>query len=258
MSADPDDLLLARGLVGRAVIVTGAAKGIGRAAAELLARAGARVYAVDRDADGVAEVLDALGRGHDGEGADLTDLARHEALLDRATATLGPPRALVHAAGLMIRRAVVTDVTEADWDAQQDVNLKSAFFLARGAAERMKENGGGRIVCFSSQGWWTGGYGGSVAYSASKGGVVSMVRGLARTYGPHGVRINALAPGLADTDMLRRDLDPSVLDDLAAQVPLQRIANPEEVASAALFLCSDHASYITGATINVSGGFLMY
>lgn len=253
------DLQLARGLVDRAVIVTGAAKGIGRATAELLARAGARVYAVDLDAAGVAEALEALPGGqHDGEAADLTDLACHEALLDRAAATVGQPRALVHAAGLMIRRAVVTDVTEADWDAQQDVNLKSAFFLVRATAERMTGQSDGRIVCFSSQGWWTGGYGGSVAYSASKGGVVSMVRGLARSYGPHGVRINALAPGLADTDMLRRDLDPSVLDDLAGQVPLQRVADPREVASVAAFLCSDHASYITGATINVSGGFLTY
>jgi NAD(P)-dependent dehydrogenase (short-subunit alcohol dehydrogenase family) len=160
---------------------------------------------------------------------------------------------------VLVRRSDVGEVTEEDWDLQHDVNLKACFFLNRAAAQLMREQGrGGRLVNFTSQGWWTGGFGGSVVYAASKGGVVSLTRGLARTLAPDGITVNAVSPGAADTSMMR---DGASEEDLAAfvrMVPLGRMAQPSEMSGIVLFLASDHASYITGATVNVSGGQLMY
>ena len=156
-------------------------------------------------------------------------------------------------------RRDVRDVDERDWDAQADVNLKATFFLDRAFAELLRSTGRpGAIVNFSSQGWWTGGFGGSVVYNATKGGIVTLTRGLARTYAPARIRVNAVAPGLVDTSMVRDDLPDPVLQELVDQVPLGRLATPEEIAPAVVFLASDHAAYITGSTLNISGGWLMY
>lgn len=250
---------LGAGLAARGVIVTGATGGIGRATAELFARCGARVMAVDLDEHGVASVVEQLpGTGHVAVAQDLTDVAGHEALIERAFSELGSLRAVAHLAAVLRRRSELAAVTEEDWDVQVDVNLKATFFLCRAAAEAMREQGGGSIVTFSSQGWWTGGFGGSVVYSAAKGGVVSLTRGLARTYGPHGVRVNTVAPGQVDTPMLNTGLDADVRQSMLEATPLRRIGAPAEVAPAVVFLASDHASFISGATVNLSGGFLMY
>lgn len=137
--------------------------------------------------------------------------------------------------------------------------MKAAFFLCRSAAVALQEQGsGGSLVLFSSQGWWTGGFGGSVVYSSSKGGVTTMARGLARTYAPHGIGVNCVAPGLAETSMLTAGIDPGLLSQLVAATPLGRLGSPEEMVGPAIFLSGDHARFITGATLNVSGGFLMY
>jgi NAD(P)-dependent dehydrogenase (short-subunit alcohol dehydrogenase family) len=150
-------------------------------------------------------------------------------------------------------------VDEADWNLHADTNLKASFFLNRAAAERMKASGrGGRIINITSAGWWTGGTHGSTVYAATKGGLVSMSRGLARAYGPHGILVNCIAPGLVDTPMLRGGLTDEDLAALVRACPLGRMAAPAEIARVAVFLASDHASYITGATINVTGGSLMY
>ena len=151
------------------------------------------------------------------------------------------------------------EVTEDDWDFQVDTNLKATFFLCRAAATAMREQGdGGRIIAFTSQGWWTGGFGGSVVYCASKGGIVSMVRGLARTFGPDQITVNAVSPGQINTPMLTTDLDPELYQQLTDATPLGRVAEPEEMAGTVVFLASNHASFISGATINVSGAMLMY
>jgi NAD(P)-dependent dehydrogenase (short-subunit alcohol dehydrogenase family) len=122
----------------------------------------------------------------------------------------------------------------------------------------VEQGDGGRIIAFTSQGWQTGGFGGSVAYAASKGGIVSMTRGMARTYGPHGITVNTVSPGLVETPMLTDGLSDEVYDSLKRQTPLGRVAEPHELAGTVVFLASRHAGYISGATINVSGGFLMY
>jgi NAD(P)-dependent dehydrogenase (short-subunit alcohol dehydrogenase family) len=249
------------GLEEKGVVVTGAAGGIGREIVGAFAATGARVCAVDLAQDAVDEVVGALDDAprHLAVGADLADLAAHEPVLRRVLETFGRLDVLAHAAAVLRRSFSVDEVTEDDWDFQVDVNLKATFFLQRVAARLMREQGrGGRIVNFSSQGWWTGGFGGSVVYCASKGGIVSMTRGLARTFAPDGITVNSVAPGGVDTPMLRSGMTDEQLDAFVATIPLGRLANPAELAGTVVFLASDHASYITGATINVSGGQLMY
>lgn len=248
------------GLDGRGVIVTGAAGGIGRAVAEAFATTGAHVMAVDLQQAAVDQVVAGLeGSGHIAASADLRDLASHGRLVERALHELGDLFVLANLAAVLRRRSSVDEVSEDDWDLQHDVNLKAAFFLSRSVADAMAEAGrGGRIILFTSQAWWTGGFGGSVVYASTKGGLTSMCRGLARTYGPHGITVNAVSPGQVETPMLLTDLDPEVYASMREATPLGYVAPPEEIAGPVVFLASDHARYITGATINVSGGFLMY
>ena len=248
------------GLEGKGVIVTGAAGGIGKATAEAFSATGAKVMAVDLDQSRVDDVVSGFeGTGHIGVAADLADLSGHDALLGRARSEFGNFYALANLAAVLRRVKGLDDVTEEDWDFQHDINLKANFFLCRAAGNAMIDQGqGGRIILFSSQGWWTGGFGGSVVYAAAKGGVTSMCRGLARTYGPHKITVNAVSPGQVKTPMLLTGLSQEVYDTMTKQTPLGYVAEPEELAGPVVFLASDHASYITGATLNVSGGFLMY
>ncbi len=248
------------GLEGKGVIVTGAAGGIGSAVASAFASTGAKVMAVDLDQGKVSEVVAGLeGVGHVPVANNLADLTGHAALVQRACEELGNLYVLANVAGVLRRRASLDDVSEEDWDFQQDINLKAAFFLCRSAGNAMIAIGlGGRIITFSSQGWWTGGFGGSVAYAASKGGVTSMTRGLARTFGPHRITVNTVSPGQVHTPMLMTGLSKEVYNNMMQQTPLGYVAEPEELAGPVVFLASDHARYITGATLNVSGGFLMY
>lgn len=243
-------------LDGKCVLVTGAARGIGRATAVAAAAAGARVYAVDLLEEELAALGEELGGDHRTQTVDLRETARIGETCARAAEALGRLDALAHVAGVIVRREALNDVTEEDWDLQFSVNLKATFFLDREAARHMGH--GGSIVNFTSQGWWTGGYGGSVAYAATKGGVVSLTRGLARTLAPRGIRVNAVAPGGIETAMMTHGVTDAVRQSFLDQVPLGRIGQPEEVAHAVTFLLSDAASYITGTTLNVSGGQLVY
>jgi NAD(P)-dependent dehydrogenase (short-subunit alcohol dehydrogenase family) len=248
------------GLEGRGVLVTGAAGGIGCAVAQAFATTGANVVAVDIDAprlDRIVAELEGPGR-HTATVADLAELAGLDDLVAQARHAAGSLDVLAHVAAV-IRRSDLDAVAEEDWEFQEAINLRATFFLNRAAARVMRQQGrGGRIVNFASQGWWTGGFGGSVVYAATKGGVVSMTRGLARTYGPDGILVNCVSPGAVDTPMLRDGMTDEALESFRGQIPLGRFAAPEELAGAVVFLASDHASYITGATLNVSGGQLMY
>jgi NAD(P)-dependent dehydrogenase (short-subunit alcohol dehydrogenase family) len=248
------------GLEGRGVILTGATGGIGSAVAAGFAAAGAKIMAVDLDQARLDEVVGGLeGSGHIGVAADLRDTSAHEGLVQRAVDELGEVYVLANLAAVLRRRGSLDEVTEDDWDFQNDINVKAAFFLARAAGNAMIAAGkGGRIILFSSQGWWTGGFGGSVAYASSKGGVTTLCRGLARTFGPHKITVNCVSPGQVNTPMLMTDLAPEVYERMRQQTPLGYVAEPEEMAGPVVFLASDHARYITGATLNVSGGFLMY
>jgi NAD(P)-dependent dehydrogenase (short-subunit alcohol dehydrogenase family) len=251
---------LGAGLEGKGVIVTGAAGGIGKAVAEAFAAAGARVMAVDLEQQKVDETVAGLdGKGHAATAIDLCDLSAQATLVEQTQKAFGNLFVLAHLAAVLRRRPSLIDITEADWDIQIDVNLKATFFLCRAVAEAMKARSqGGRIVCFTSQAWWTGSFGGGAVYAASKGGVVSLLRSLARSYGPYNITINTVAPGQVNTPMLMTGLDPDVLKAMTDATPLKRVAEPEEIAGTVIFLASKHAGFITGATINTSGGFLMY
>jgi len=248
------------GLKDKRVLLTGGAGGIGREVALAFDGVGARVAVVDVSQEAVDAVLGEMGKGrHIGIAHDLRPIAGHAGLIAKVTDAFGGIDVLVQTAAVLRRRASVFDVSEEDWDIQHDVNLKASFFLAQAAARAMRDQGtGGRIINFTSQGFWSGGFGGSVAYAATKGGIVSMTRGLARTLAKDKITVNAVSPGAADTAMMRSGLDEAGLQAMVSQIPIGYMAAPSELAGSVLFLASDHAGYITGATLNVSGGWLMY
>lgn len=250
------------GLEDKGVVVTGAAGGIGEATVVAFASAGARVCALDLREEPVQKLVESLGQNgrHLAIAADLTDLQGQERVLRQAMETFGRFDVLAHSAAVLVRRHQIEDVTEADWDLQHTVNLKATFFLNRAAAKLFREQGrGGRIINLTSQAWWSGGFGGAVAYAATKGGIVSMSRGLARTLAADDITVNTVAPGVVDTPMMRSGLTEEQLEDFRKMVPLgHRLSTPEEIAGAIVFLASDHARHITSTTINVTGGMLVY
>lgn len=239
-------------------MVTGAGGAIGRATASRFAANGCDVVCVDHDESAAQATADAIGlRGHVLP-ADLREIGAFDDLLDRAEQLVGPLDTLAQLAAVL-RRSPVAEVTEADWDAHFAVNAKAAFFLSRAFAERARRSGrDATVVNTASQSWSTGGLDGAVVYAASKGALVTMTRGMARTYGPHGIHFNAVAPGFVDTAMLHSGLDDDALDRMLGQVPLGRLATPAEVADAIEFLASPASSYISGATLVVAGGQLMH
>lgn len=251
---------LGAGLEDKVAIVTGAAQGIGQSTVHAFASAGARVYAIDIDGEGASATVAATGdpSRHVARQFDLRQISQIPNLARDVQERLGPPWALALVAAAL-RRQSLDDVTEDDWDAQLDVNLKSGFFLSREIARAMVTAGaGGRIINFSSAGFLRGPNQGAHAYVASKGGVIGLTRGLARAYGPHGITVNTVMPGQIDTPMQRIGNTPETMAATIASCPLGRMGQPEEVAAVVLFLASRHSSFVTGATINVSGGAMMY
>lgn len=247
------------GLAGRTIIVTGAAGGIGGATARMAVDNGMNVLAVDVAADRLHSfVADSPRAG--AIAAHVADLARTDAIpgiVRAAVDRFGRIDGLVHAAAVLRRQLDISEITETDWDAQVDVNQRGSWFLVREVAETLRRmERPGAIVMVASAGAFTGGLGGSWVYASTKGAVVSMVRGFARTYAPLGIRVNAISPGTTNTEMLTRNLPQQRLDAVKALVPLGRIAEPEEMASVALFLLSDWASYVAGVTLDVDGAWL--
>jgi NAD(P)-dependent dehydrogenase (short-subunit alcohol dehydrogenase family) len=251
------------GLEGRGLVVTGAASGIGRAMAMEAAAAGAELVLVDRAGDALDRTCDearALGVAAEVCVADLTDFASYERVVELAAKAADGvgATALFHAAGVIIRREHTMDVTEQDWDTQVAVNMKASWFLTRAFSEFLvTRQQQGSVVLVSSVSASLGLISGSWVYASTKGAVSSMIRGFAKTYGKHGIRINGLAPGLVETPMVRGDVENREISDLIEQnVPLGRTAYPEEIARTGLFLLSDYASYIAGVTLDVDGGWL--
>ena len=249
-------------LTGKRALITGAASGIGRATAMLLACEGAAVAVVDVDEAGGQTVAQQI-RDEGGQAiflrCDVTcaDDCRHA--VQRTVDELGGLDILFNNAGI-IRRADVVDTTEEEWDRVMAVNVKSIFLLSKCAVPVMARAGGGVIVNTSS-GWGLVGGRSAVSYCASKGAVVNMTRAMALDHGPQNIRVNCICPGDTDTPVLRDEArqlgesDAAFLAD-AADRPLQRIGRPEDIAQAVLYLVGDDASFVTGTALVVDGGGL--
>jgi len=246
-------------LDGTVALVTGAGSGIGRATALVLAAAGADMAVAERPdrlaaAEDTARAAVACGRRALAVPLDVTRVADIEPALDRVERELGPIGVLVNNAGIN-RHAWALEVTEADWDAVLDTNLKGCFFCAQAAARRMVQRGGGVIVNIASQ-YGLVGYYRRAAYSASKGGLVNLTRTLAVEWADRGVRVNAVAPTFVWTPLLEKEFaDRARLDDALSRVPMGRFATPEDVAYAVLYLASPAARMVTGHILVVDGGY---
>jgi len=241
----------------KVVAVTGAGAGMGRATAELFAERGASVVVVDLDHDAAAETADRIA-ADGGEAtavqADVSDADDVEGFVEHAVDTYGRLDVLHNNAGIPQRSTPVEDVTEETWDRIQDVNLKSAFLGAKYAVPQMREQGGGVILNTASTAAIRPRNGLS-AYCASKGGMVTLTKQLAHELAEDGVRVNAICPVATDTEMLPEFTSEGLsVDEMAATIPLGRLAEPDDIAQAAAFLASDDAEMITGTALEVDGG----
>lgn len=233
----------------RVALVTGSARGMGRAMCEVLATSGHRVVGLDR-IDQDQGPLERVVTG------DLLDPAVPRAVVDDILATEGRLDVLVHNAAVLIHQHPIPEVTLEDYDLQTSINLRAVFFLSQAAAEAMRPNGWGRIIAISSVGARTGGLSNSAIYAATKAGVIALMKNLARNYGPYGITSNAVAPGAVDGFMTEH-MTPEERDGFTRLVPLGRFADPIEIAHVVDFLASDRASFVNGATIDVNGGWIM-
>lgn len=247
-------------LDGKRALISGGASGIGRATALLFAQEGAAVAIVDLDEARGKEVERAI-RESGGKGLFIRgDVSRAEdcrRAVEETVRAFGGLEILFNNAGI-IRRATVIDTTEEEWDRVIAVNLRSAFLLSRYALPHMIRAGGGSII-HNASGWGLVGGPRAAAYCASKGALVNLTRAMAIDHGPQNIRVNCICPGDTDTEMLRSEARQLGQDEKeflaeAADRPLRRIARPEEIARAVLFLASDAASFVTGAVLAVDGG----
>lgn len=244
-------------LEGEIALVTGASRGIGRAIALALGRAGARVAGTATSAPGAQGIEQALAQaGCPGLGLvlDVRDPASVEAAVARVGETLGAPTILVNNAGIT-RDTLLMRMKDADWDAIIDTNLSSAYRLCKACLRGMTKARKGRIINISSV-VAAMGNAGQTNYAAAKAGMIGFTKSLAREVGSRGITVNCVAPGFIDTDMTRA-LDEAQRTALLTAIPLGRLGAPEEVAAAVSFLASPQAGYITGETIHVNGGMHM-
>lgn len=249
----PDTLF---SLNDRVALITGASRGIGFAIAHVLGAAGARLALVAQDAarlKNAAKQLRAQGYTALDCTCDVSVEAEVQAVVTRVHAELGRIDILVNNAGIL-QAGHITDFSAADWERTIAVNLNGVFYFCRAVAPLMMEQRSGRVLNIVSVTAQTGGVSGSVQYSASKGALLSFTKTLARDLAPHNITVNAIAPGQIETDM--GALSDEARARIVGMIPLGRLGTPEDIAYAALFLASDAASYITGATIDVNGGIL--
>jgi 3-oxoacyl-[acyl-carrier protein] reductase len=246
---------VSHGLDGKVAMVTGSTRGIGRAVAEALAGAGAKVAVIGRDQARAAAAAAEIGRGAQGFACDVTDAAQVDACVAAVEQAFGGPiQVLVNNAGVT-RDNVFLRLQDADWDTVLEANLKGAFRTIRAASRGMMKARWGRIINVSSIVGLMGNKG-QANYAASKAGLLGLTKSIARELASRSITVNAVAPGFIETDMTAV-LTPEQREALAKGIPLERLGTPADVAAAVLFLASEGAAYITGQVLVVDGGMVM-
>ena len=265
---------------GKVVLVTGASSGIGRATAELFGECGARVAVsylknqagAESAVAAIEAANQALGAASGGESsttvsgakralavrADVTRNSEIERMISEVEESLGAIDILVNNAGSLVERLKTAELTEERWDEVFALNVKSAFFAAQRVIPRMLEKGAGCIINVTSIAGRNGGAPGSIHYSAAKGAMLTMNKGLAKEFANQGIRVNGVSPGVIDTPFHETFSTPAAMANFANNIiPMGRVGTSREVAQVIAFLASDAASYLCGETIEINGGMLM-
>jgi 3-oxoacyl-[acyl-carrier protein] reductase len=248
-------------LNGKVALITGASSGIGQATAELFAQCGASVainyHKNEAGAEEARTRITQAGGQAVTLAADVRNSKDIQDLVNRVVKELGPIDILVNNAGSLVERLKILELTEERWDEVMDLNLKSAFLCSQAVTESMIERQTGAIVNVSSIAGRNGGALGSIHYSAAKGGMITMTKGFAKELAPHGVRVNAVSPGVIETPYHEQFSTPEAMKGFVSTIPLGRVGKPNEVAQVITFLASDAAAYLCGETVEINGGMLM-
>ena len=246
--------------VDKVVIVTGAGRGMGRVCAGSFAEEGAAVALVDVRKDDIEEAVNRLRTKGSKALAIICDVSKPaevQRAVNTVVAEFGTVDILVNNAGVLRTTTPLQDITEEEWDLTMNVNLKGVFLFSRSVLPIMRKKCYGKIINISSSAGRSTSELGGAHYTTSKAGVLGLTRHTAREYGPYGINVNSVCPGLVETPMIREEASPEKLDHWLKQIPLGRFADPSEEADLVLFLASDQAKYITGATIDFNGGSLL-
>lgn len=246
---------------GKVVLVTGASSGIGRATAELFGECGAKVaITYHHNSKGaneaVAKIVENGGQAVAIQ-ADFTDIANVSTTVEKVENEFGVIDVLVNNAGSLVERLRTAELSEERWDEVFTLNVKSAFFCVKAVVPKMVEKGKGAIINVTSIAGSNGGAMGSIHYSAAKGAMTTMTKGLAKEFGSQGIQINAVSPGVIDTPFHETFSTPEAMKNFANIIPIGRVGKSEEVAKVIVFLASDAASYLCGETLDINGGMLM-
>lgn len=244
-------------LENKSVVVTGGSKGIGKSIALAFAEHGSKVVIVGRNESALIEAANELKKHHSDcsyISADLKNVDEINQMIDEAVRRMGSLDVLVNNAGVNITKPSL-EITEEDWDQVLDINLKASFFCSKKAAEYMIPQKGGKIVNIASQMAFVG-YWNRAAYCSSKGGMVQLTKALAVEWAEHHLNVNAIAPTFIQTELTEKMFeDKAFEEDVYSRIPLGKLADPEDVAGAALYLSSNISKFITGDTIKVDGGW---
>jgi 3-oxoacyl-[acyl-carrier protein] reductase len=245
----------------KVALVTGASSGIGRATAREFAKAGAKVvvhYNVSQaDAEAVVDAISKEGGEAIALQADVSRKEEVDALVQATLRRFGTIDILINNAGALIKRESLENMEEVLWDEVMNVNLKSIFLVSQAVMPIMKAKKYGKIINLTSIAARVGGGVGAGHYSASKGGILTLSKNMAKELAPHGIIVNAISPGIIDTRFHERFTTPEIFNKFRESVVLKRAGTSEEVAWPILFLCSEYAAYIVGETIEINGGQLM-